>query len=193
METDQKRTYEGMFLMDAGQDFETAREPIEAILQRYGAEMLSIKPWDERKLAYSLDGRKRGLYVLTYFALDPSQLDEIEHDCHLDERILRVLFLRKEELSEEDIQAETPATAAAGRREQQEQKAEADAEADKSASEQSESAESGEESAEETGGEEQKEESSGQEESASSATTVSQDSGESESGGESEGETQEDK
>jgi small subunit ribosomal protein S6 len=107
-----------MFLLDAGQDFEAASEPVRAVLDRYGAEMLSIKPWDERKLAYTIAGRKRGLYVLTYFGLDPSRLDEIEHDCQLDERILRALFLRKEDLSDEDVQAETPATISARKAEQ---------------------------------------------------------------------------
>ncbi len=119
MEADQKRTYEGMFLLDAGQDFEAAAEPVRGVLERYGAELLSVKPWDERKLAYSVNGRKRGLYVLTYFSIDPSQLDEVENDCGLDERILRVLLLRKEDLSEEDIQAETPATASARRAERE--------------------------------------------------------------------------
>ncbi|MGC9454910.1 MAG: 30S ribosomal protein S6 [Phycisphaerae bacterium] len=168
METDLKRTYEGMFLMDSGQDFETAREPIEAVLQRYGAEMLSIKPWDERKLAYPVAGRKRGLYVLTHFSLDPSRLDEIEHDCRLNERILRVLFLRKEDLTEEDIQAETPATAAAQRAEQSREQDE-QAEGDKQDAAQAKPEESPPTPAEDTGGEggEQQEASPVQEETTS--------------------------
>jgi len=91
MET--KKTYEGMFLLDAGNpDFNAASEPVRNILTRYEAEFLTFKPWDERRLAYEISGRKRGLYVLTYFKLDPLKVREVEHDCRLDERVLREWF-----------------------------------------------------------------------------------------------------
>jgi len=111
-----KATYEGMFLLDAGNpDFQAASEPVRTILDRNEANALSIKPWDERRLAYEIKGRRRGLYVLTYFQAEPGRITEIERDCQLDERVLRVLVLRRDGLAEETIQAETPATAAANR------------------------------------------------------------------------------
>jgi ribosomal protein S6 len=114
---DRKNTYEGMFLVDAGNpDFEAAGEPIRSILERREAEILALKPWDERKLAYRIAGRKRGLYALSYFKAAPAHIAEIEHDCQLDERILRVLILRREGLTEEEIEAETPAMASARRK-----------------------------------------------------------------------------
>ena len=114
--TNLKKTYEAMFLVDASNpDFEAASEPIRTVLDRSKAEMLSIKPWDERRLAYEIRGRRRGLYVLTYFNADPSRVVEIEHDCQLDEKILRVLILTKDHLSEDELNAETPATLAARR------------------------------------------------------------------------------
>lgn len=103
-------TYEGMFLLDSSSDFEAASEPVKSILTRYGAELLAFKPWDDRKLAYEIRGRKRGLYVLTYFKADPEKIVEIEHDCQLDERFLRQLILRKDRLTQEQIDAVTPAT-----------------------------------------------------------------------------------
>jgi small subunit ribosomal protein S6 len=105
------KTYEGMFLVDSGQpSFEAASEPIRAILARREAEILSLKPWDDRKLTFEIRGRKRGLYVLCYFRLNPLHVVEIEHDCRLDERILRAMILRKDKLTPEQINAETPAT-----------------------------------------------------------------------------------
>lgn len=103
-------TYEGMFLVDSSSDFEAASEPVKSILTRYGAELLAFKPWDDRKLAYEIRGRKRGLYVLSYFKADPQKIVEIEHDCELDERVLRQLILRKDRLTQEQIDAVTPAT-----------------------------------------------------------------------------------
>jgi len=109
---DTKRTYEGMFLLDAGNsDFEAASEPIRTVLRRNESEILSIKPWDERRLAYDLKGRRRALYVLTYFEADPARIADIEHDCRLNEQILRSLILLRRRLSREQVEAHTPATA----------------------------------------------------------------------------------
>jgi len=136
-----KKTYEGMFLIDAGNpDFQAASEPITNVLNRTEAEVLSLKPWDERKLAYEIKGRKRGLYVLSYFKVDPLRVAEIEHECELDERVLRVLILRQDNVSDEMVAAETPATAAAARmqeaaaqRKAEEEAAKADEKPDKEA------------------------------------------------------------
>ena len=111
---DQKKTYEGMFLLEAGKsDFESTTEPIRTVLQRCDAELLSLKPWEERRLAYEIEGRRRGLYALTYFKADPLKIGELEHDCQLNENILRVLILRRENISEDVINAETPSLIAA--------------------------------------------------------------------------------
>ena len=114
--SDGRKTYEGMFLVDAGNpDFHAASEPARAVLDRYEAEILAIKPWEERRLAYEVRGRRRGLYILTYFKAQPDRIAELERDCQLDERILRLLVLRRDNLTEQQINAETPATAGAKR------------------------------------------------------------------------------
>ena len=106
-----KNSYEGMFLVDAGQvSFEVACEPIHTVLERSDAEILSFKEWDDRKLAYTIEDRKRGLYVLVYFKMDPNQVVELERDVQLNERIIRLLVLRREKLTKEEIEAETPAS-----------------------------------------------------------------------------------
>ena len=110
--TEVSRIYEGMFLLDAGQtDFEAATEPIKTILERRDAEILSFNPWDERRLAYEVNGRKRGQYVLTHFRVNASQITEMENDCQLDERILRAMFIRCDKNVDEKVNAETPAMA----------------------------------------------------------------------------------
>ncbi|HUS91665.1 MAG TPA: 30S ribosomal protein S6 [Phycisphaerae bacterium] len=111
-----KQTYEAMFLVDSGSgDFEAASQPAQLALSRNEAEVLSFKPWDERRLAFDIDGRRRGLYILAYFKAPSGRIADLERDCQLDERVLRLLVLRREELSEEEINAETPATAGARR------------------------------------------------------------------------------
>jgi ribosomal protein S6 len=102
-----KRSYEGMFLLTSDKtDFEAASEPIRNILARYEADVLLLKSWDERRLTYGIRGHKRGLYALSFFSADPARIVEIEHDCRLDERLLRVLIIRRDRLTPEEIEAE---------------------------------------------------------------------------------------
>ncbi len=111
------KTYEAMFLLDAGSsDFEAAAAPVREVLGRADAEVLSLKPWDDRRLAYDIKGRRRGLYVLTYFRADASRLSDLHHEIQLNEQILRALVLSADHVSEEKIHAETPATLLASRR-----------------------------------------------------------------------------
>ena len=104
------KTYEGMFLVDTGKaDFSQASQPVQSILDRNQVQVIAIKPWDERRLAYEVSGRKRALYVLTYFKADPLSITAIEHDCNLSDDILRVLILKRDNLTDEQIQTKTPA------------------------------------------------------------------------------------
>jgi len=111
------KTYEAMFLLDAGpSDFEAASAPVRDVLARIEAEVIAMKPWDERRLAYPVEGRKRGLYVLTYFRAAPGRLSELHHEVQLSEQILRAMVLSGDHLTDEVIAADTPAQAAQARR-----------------------------------------------------------------------------
>lgn len=104
------KTYEGMFLLDAGQpNFEEAIAPINTVFERNGVEPIQVKKWDERRLAYAIRGRRRGMYVLTYFKADPERIGDIERDVQLSDQIIRVLILAADHLSQEQMQSPTPA------------------------------------------------------------------------------------
>jgi small subunit ribosomal protein S6 len=90
-----------MFLFDPtfGTSFENCEAEIRRILGRAEAEIVFCKRWDERRLAYKLKGRKRGVYVLVYFKAAPSKIAGIERDAQLSEQVLRVLVLRADEIT----------------------------------------------------------------------------------------------
>ena len=124
---EQTKNYEAMFMVDAPlADFETVSQPIRTILERNEAQILSFKPWEERRLAFDVSGHRRGLYILTYFKADPQRIVEIEHDAQLNEQILRLLVLHRENITDEMINAETPATS--GRRSVEDRREEDDGE-----------------------------------------------------------------
>ena len=99
------KRYEAMFLFDTAvsRDWETTVQEVQRLLDRIGAELLVCVKFDERKLAYELNKRKRGMYVLTYFEAPPERITDLERDVRLSELLLRVLVLRAENLTEERL------------------------------------------------------------------------------------------
>ena len=99
------KTYEAMFVLDAGlaTDWPAAEGEIKRILDRAGAEIIGTRSWEERKLAYEMGSHKRGLYVLVYFKCEPTKIDGIERDVQLGEKTIRVLILRRDKFTAEQI------------------------------------------------------------------------------------------
>jgi small subunit ribosomal protein S6 len=126
LETVTNKLYEGMFLVDAaraGSDWDSVISTIKRILERAGSEIVSLRKWDDRKLAYEIKGQSRGVYILCYFRVDGEKIPEIENNVRLSEQIMRVLILNAEQMSQEDIEKDTPAAKA----EKEGQKAEEEA------------------------------------------------------------------
>jgi small subunit ribosomal protein S6 len=89
--------YECMFLLDTNKvagDVAAAAKQLHVILERNQVEILASRPWDERRLAYPIHAHKKGLYYLTYFRAEGKSIVGIEHDCSLNEAILRALILK---------------------------------------------------------------------------------------------------
>ena len=85
-----------MFLFDPtfGESVENCEGEIRRLLERAQGELLFSKKWDERRLAYKLKGRKRGVYWLTYFKAPTDRIAGLERDCQISETVLRILVLR---------------------------------------------------------------------------------------------------
>lgn len=100
-------TYEAMFLFDpaAAGDWERTEAEVKRLMERATAELLYCRKWDERRLAYEIDKRKRGIYVLTYFNAPPEKIVDMERDVQLSEMILRVLVLRADDVDIEALNA----------------------------------------------------------------------------------------
>lgn len=99
--------YEGMFLLSqaVAADLNGAVAHINEIMARGHAQVLAMKKWDDRRLAYEIKGQKRGVYILVYFKAPNDSLAHIERDCNLSEKILRMLITRADHLTLEEMQA----------------------------------------------------------------------------------------
>lgn len=111
MKAEVSKLYEAMFLIDSAEaaaDWDGVITTIKNILGRAEAEIVSIRKWDERRLAYKINGKVRGTYILCYFRADGKRIRDIERDVQLSERIMRVLILSAEHMRQEDIVQGTP-------------------------------------------------------------------------------------
>lgn len=100
-------TYEALFLFGqaASANLGEAVDHVKEIISRAHGEVLALRKWDERRLAYEVKGQKRGLYMLAYFKAPNDQLSHVERDCNLSEKILRFMMIRADHLNEEEIAA----------------------------------------------------------------------------------------
>ena len=100
-----------MFLVDtadAAADWEGTVGLITGIIEKRGGEVVSSKKWDERRLAYEINKLNRGTFILVYFNANPLRIAAIERDVTLSENIIRVMILRADFMTEDDLNKETP-------------------------------------------------------------------------------------
>ncbi len=111
MKTVAKRLYEGLFLVDstlAASDWDGVNAAITKVLDKVDAEIVTLRKWDERRLAFEVKKKVRGTYLLCYFKVDTDKIPTIERSVQLSEDIMRVMILRTDRMSEEDINRNTP-------------------------------------------------------------------------------------
>jgi small subunit ribosomal protein S6 len=102
-----KRLYEAMFLVDSGQaasEWDGVIGLIENILKKADAEVVCLRKWSDRKLAYDIEHKGRGTYILCYFKVDGRKIAGIERDIRLSERIMRSLILTAEERPSDHVE-----------------------------------------------------------------------------------------
>lgn len=100
--------YEATFLIGqaAAADLAAAVDHVRELLRRASAEVIAMRKWDERRLAYEIDKQKRGVFILCYFRAPTGSITGLERDCNLSETILRAMVLRADHLTEEEMVAQ---------------------------------------------------------------------------------------
>lgn len=89
--------YECLFILDSNRyarDGGGITGTISEMVEKVGGEVLASRLWMEQKLAYPVNGHRKGVYWLTYFRLDSSKLTEFNRACQLNEAVVRHLVLK---------------------------------------------------------------------------------------------------
>ncbi len=100
--------YEFMFILDPTLDDAASLavvDRVETIVKGQGGEIVSLKPWERRRLAYPIGGHNEGLYMLCYFDAPPTAITGIQSRVRLTEGVLRFLVLRTDQETRERDQA----------------------------------------------------------------------------------------
>ena len=94
-----KKSYEIMFiLLSTLTDEQKAGtvEAIEKLLADLGAESITTEKMGERKLAYLINKKSTGYYVLTKFDIDGTKLIDLEAKLNINESLLRYIIVKQQ-------------------------------------------------------------------------------------------------
>ncbi|MGB9668225.1 MAG: 30S ribosomal protein S6 [Thermosulfidibacteraceae bacterium] len=91
------RCYESMVVFDpdlSEEDFNKAIGWVKGIIERNNAQLLKVDLWGKRKLAYEINKKREGVYVLFYFRSNPEFIEELERNYRINSNVMRYLTVR---------------------------------------------------------------------------------------------------
>jgi len=86
-----------MFLVDPNkytEDPEAVEGEVKSLVEKHGGKIAQFERWDDRKLAYEIDGHKRGVYLLTHFEMPGEGIDTMARETRIIDSILRHMIVR---------------------------------------------------------------------------------------------------
>ncbi len=92
-----QNVYENLVILDSNKYAQNPAEvgaQIPNLVAKFGGEVLVSRLWNEQKLAYPIDGHKKGTYWLTYFRIDSLKLIEFSREIRINETIVRDMTLK---------------------------------------------------------------------------------------------------
>lgn len=112
------RKYETFFIVDSDLPDEvvaTLDEKVKSVVTANGGQVLSYVPWGKKKLAYEVNKRTRGLYILMEYTGGATLVAELERNMRLDERVLKFITVKLEDRFDPEKEALRKAAEAAPR------------------------------------------------------------------------------
>ena len=92
-------SYETIFIMDAGIDEESRtklQEKFTSLIEKNGT-VEAVDEWGKRRLAYEIDDKTEGYYVLIDFKASSDFPKELDRQYRITDGILRTIIIRKED------------------------------------------------------------------------------------------------
>ena len=94
------REYEAVYIFDSTLEESAVNEKLERfhglVASEDGGQVTAVDHWGRRQLAYPIDDKQNGYYVVTHFTTEATRLPEFERLLKLDEDLLRYLIVVNE-------------------------------------------------------------------------------------------------
>jgi len=68
---------------------------VEELLKAVGANLLSTDKWGERKLAYPIEKKETGFYVLSTVEIEGTELVNVTRKLNINEQLMRYIIVKK--------------------------------------------------------------------------------------------------
>ena len=91
--------YETVFILTpvlSDDQMKEAVEKFKGILTKNGAEIINEELWGMKKLAYPIEKKSTGFYVLVEFKAEPTVIKTLEVNYRRDERVIRYITIKNE-------------------------------------------------------------------------------------------------
>ena len=94
-----KNFYESMFIVDVTDGEDAVKASVEkfvGLITENAETVYEVNEWGKRRLAYPINDKPEGYYVVVTFKADPEFPAEFERLANIDENILRSMVIRLE-------------------------------------------------------------------------------------------------
>lgn len=92
-----QNVYECMFIFNANayaRNPAAAQKAVEELIESVDGEILASRLWNEQKLAYPINGQRKGAYWLTYAEIDSLSVAKLNRTVQLNDSVLRHLAIK---------------------------------------------------------------------------------------------------
>lgn len=91
-------SYETMFIVDPAVGEDAVKATVDKFtgLISSSAELVEVTEWGKRRLAYPINDKPEGYYVIATFKADPAFPSELDRKFNIDETIMRSLITKLE-------------------------------------------------------------------------------------------------
>jgi small subunit ribosomal protein S6 len=89
------RLYEVMFVVDAGHGRENQGKlltELKDLVEKSGGTWVNGDKWEERRLAYNIKKRKRGLYILAHVVSSTQSIAKLDRNIQISDLVIRALI-----------------------------------------------------------------------------------------------------
>lgn len=94
------KNYEGVFIISPELSPELTKgvvTQVQETISKNGGRVDGMQEWGKRRLAYKINKRQEGYYVILNFHLDGPQSKKLDQVLRLNDQIIRYLLINKDE------------------------------------------------------------------------------------------------